>query len=65
MSERALEGHTGVVQALAACAGGSLASGSEDQVIKIWSAHSQDRGSDAGGGSKSRAGKCDSRLMGI
>ena len=34
--ERTVEGHTGWVWALAACAGGKLASGSCDSTIKIW-----------------------------
>ena len=34
--ERTLEGHTSDVNALAACAGGKLASGSTDKTIKIW-----------------------------
>ena len=38
--ERTLEGHTGGVQTLAACAGGKLASGSDDSIIKVWSARS-------------------------
>ena len=40
--ERTLLGHTDGVYALAACAGGKLASGSWDKTINIWSAHGQD-----------------------
>ena len=34
--ERTLEGHTGGVNALAACAGGKLASGADDNTTKAW-----------------------------